>query len=34
VKARYLKFVVLSEQRQQPFASIAELEVIEAKTVK
>jgi len=30
-KARYLKFVALSEQRRQPFATIAELEVIEAK---
>jgi beta-galactosidase len=30
VKARYLKFVALSEQRGRPFASVAELEVIEA----
>ena len=30
IKARYLKFVVLSEQQGRPFASIAELELIEA----
>jgi beta-galactosidase len=31
VKARYLKFVALSEQSGQPFATIAELDVEEAK---
>jgi beta-galactosidase len=31
VKARYLKFVALSEQSGQPFATIAELEVEEAR---
>ena len=31
VKARYLKFVALSEERGQPFAAVAELEVTEAK---
>ncbi|HYG35875.1 MAG TPA: discoidin domain-containing protein, partial [Clostridia bacterium] len=31
VKARYLKFVALSEQRGQAFASVAELDVVEAK---
>ena len=31
VKARYLKFVALSEQRGQAFASVAELDVEEAK---
>jgi beta-galactosidase len=31
VKARYLKFVALSEQSGQPFATVAELEVEEAK---
>jgi beta-galactosidase len=31
VKAQYLKFVVLSEQRGKHFASIAELEIIEAE---
>jgi beta-galactosidase len=30
VKARYLKFVVLSEQRNQPYATVAELSVVEA----
>ena len=30
IEARYLKFVVLSEQRGRSFASVAELEVIEA----
>jgi beta-galactosidase len=30
VRARFLKFVMLSEQRGQPFASVAELEVVEA----
>jgi beta-galactosidase len=30
-KARYLKFVVLSEQRGRAFASVAELEVIQVK---
>ncbi len=30
VRARYLKFVILSEQRGRPFASVAELELIEA----
>jgi beta-galactosidase len=30
-KARYLKFVVLSEQNRRAFATIAELELIEAK---
>lgn len=30
VKARYLKFVALSEQHGRPFATVAELEVIEA----
>jgi beta-galactosidase len=29
-KARYLKFVALSEQEGNPFASVAELEVVEA----
>jgi beta-galactosidase len=32
VKARFLKFVVLSEQSRQSFASIAELEAVEAGT--
>ena len=31
VKARYLKFVALSEQSGQPYATVAELEVEEAK---
>ena len=31
VKAHYLKFVALSEQSGQPFATIAELDVEEAK---
>lgn len=31
IKARYLKFVVLSEQTQQPFGAIAELNVITAE---
>jgi hypothetical protein len=31
VKARYLQFVALNEQRGQPFATVAELEVEEAK---
>jgi len=31
VKGRYLKLVALSEQRGQPFAAVAELDVIEAK---
>jgi beta-galactosidase len=31
VKARYLKFVALSEQSGQPFATVAELDVEEAK---
>ena len=30
IRARYVKFVVLSEQNGQPFASVAELEAIEA----
>jgi len=29
IGARYLKFMVLSEQRNQPFASIAELSAVE-----
>jgi hypothetical protein len=32
VKARYLKFVALSEQSGQPFATVAELEVEEANS--
>ena len=32
VNARYLKFVVISEQSGKPFATIAELEVFEPKT--
>jgi hypothetical protein len=32
VKARYLKFVVLSEQQNQPFATVAELGAVEAAT--
>jgi len=31
IKARYLKFVALNEQNGQPFATVAELDVIEAK---
>jgi beta-galactosidase len=31
VEAKYLKFVALSEMRNQPYASIAEVEVVEAK---
>jgi hypothetical protein len=31
VTARYLKFVMLSEQRNRPFCAVAELQVIEAK---
>jgi len=34
VRARFLKFVMLSEQRGQPFASVAELEVVEAGSGK
>lgn len=30
VKARYLKLVILSEQQNQPFATVAELSVVEA----
>ncbi len=31
VKARYMKFVALSEQARQPFAAVAELDVVETK---
>ena len=34
VAARYLKFVALSEQTRQPFATIAELDVGEAQSGK
>jgi beta-galactosidase len=32
--ARYLKFIVVSEQTRQPFATIAELDVVEAQSKK
>jgi beta-galactosidase len=32
IKARHLKLVVLNEQQNQPFASVAELSVVEAKS--
>ena len=31
IKGRYLKFVALNEQDGQPFATVAELEITEAK---
>ncbi len=31
VKGRYMKFVAVNEQTGQPFASVAELDVVEAK---
>ncbi len=34
VRARYLKFVILSEQHGRPYASVAELEAVEAPNVK
>jgi len=32
VPARYMKFVILNEQNGRPFATVAELEVVEART--